>query len=211
MKIFNIIGAHCVGKSSILNDLKQVYEKEAWVFQEFVTGLYNLGFIINGESRSFVDVCFSEEQMFNLSYNTVKYFLLERKKFVQEKDIKYIFTDRGFFDTFIYLKYFWELNTNKNPKYEGYITKLKTAIDKFYFEVFPQVKDKFFMIFVRPFDDKFMEHDNIRLTDHNTKLDVDKAIENLLKDYPDFNVLALQNIEHESRIKEIQNYIKNLK
>ncbi len=211
MKVFNIIGAHCVGKSSILQDLKETYGQRAWVFQEFVTGLYNLGFIINGDSRDFVDVCFSEEQMFNLSYNTAEYFLLKRELFSKKEQVDYVFMDRGFFDTFVYLKYFWELNTNKNPKYEEYITKLKAAIDKFYFEILPKVKNNFFMIFVRPFDDEFMEHDDVRLTDHQTKLDVDKAIENLLKDYPNFNVHILQNIEHKLRIKEIQDYIQNLK
>ncbi len=111
-------GSHGVGKTSLVNKFDDALSYNASfntpykIFKEFNTGLYNMGFALNGKGYDFDEVMFSQEQAFYLGYNVIKYYLS------RENDDRLIFMDRTAVDTYLYTYYFAK-KMNKSKQYQS--------------------------------------------------------------------------------------------
>jgi hypothetical protein len=110
-------GSHGVGKTSLVNKFDDALgynnlNSPHKIFKEFNTGLYNMGFALNGKGYDFDEVMFSQEQAFYLGYNVIKYYLS------REDDDRLIFMDRTAVDTYIYTNYFAK-KMHKSKNYQS--------------------------------------------------------------------------------------------
>ena len=136
-------GSHGVGKTSLVNKFDQALNSNHLntpykIFKEFNTGLYNMGFALNGKGYDFDEVMFSQEQAFNLGYNVIKYYLS------RNNDDRVIFMDRTAVDTYLYTYYFAK-KFHKSNTYQSLLAdmKLKSL----------EVTKKIHHILVPPFED----------------------------------------------------------
>lgn len=106
-KIIAFSGSHGVGKTSLFTKIKDSHEGEKLkFFKEFNTGLYNIGFSLNGNGYDFNEVMFSQNVAFHLAYETLNYYLNK-----ENYPYKLVF-DRTCVDTYLYTKFFLKRNSN---------------------------------------------------------------------------------------------------
>ena len=104
--VLSFSGSHGVGKTSLVNKISSQYSanfinnEDYKIFKEINTGLFNIGFSLNGNGFDFDEVIFSQKQAFDLGYNLINYYLNKKN------DERLIITDRSCIDTYLYTKYF---------------------------------------------------------------------------------------------------------
>jgi thymidylate kinase len=120
-KIISISGSHGVGKTSLINlivDKFKVDNSKIKFFKEINSGLFNIGFVLNGKAYDFDEVMFSQQKAFYLGYETLKYYL-------SRNDDRLVITDRSCVDTFVYTDYFLKKNADELPKYAGILLDMQ--------------------------------------------------------------------------------------
>ncbi len=111
-KIFALSGSHGVGKTTLINKLTDFYKNknDVKIFYEFNTGLFNVGFALNGKGKDFDEILFSQKIAFDLYKKTIDYYFAR-------SDYDLVILDRSFIDTYIYSYYFAKFhNLSKKQK-----------------------------------------------------------------------------------------------
>ncbi|MDR0484877.1 MAG: ATP-binding protein [Alphaproteobacteria bacterium] len=155
-KIISISGSHGVGKTSlidlIINNFSEHSEKIKF-FKEFNSGLFAIGFALNGKAHDFDEVMFSQQKAFSLGYETLKYYL-DRKS-----DKRLIITDRSCVDTYVYTDYFLKKHPEEFRKYSKLLEDMKTKSQ----EILREVNH----VFLPPFKDFEVLEDRMSLNDRD--------------------------------------------
>lgn len=164
-KIIAFSGSHGVGKTSLVNkicaNINKTSQNQYKIFNEFNTGLYNMGFSLNGNGLDLDEVVFSQQQAFNLGYNTAKYYLNKHT------DTRLIITDRSCIDTYLYTKYF-VTKANQTSTYASLLQDMEAKSN--------QIANNIFTYLVPPFND--FDKTEVRMT-----IDERDDIWCLFKDY----------------------------
>jgi thymidylate kinase len=154
-KIISISGSHGVGKTSLINLVQEKFDVNSAkikFFKEINTGLFNIGFALNGRAIDFDEVMFSQQKAFNLGYETLKYYL-------NRNDDRLIITDRSCVDTFVYTDYFLKKNAAELPKYAGVLADMQTKSQ----EILQHVHH----VFLPPFKDFEALEDRMSVSDRD--------------------------------------------
>lgn len=155
-KIISISGSHGVGKTSLLNLIVKnpdFQEGRIKFFSEFNSGLFNMGFPLNGEAYDFDEVMFSQSKAFSLGYETIKYYLDRRY------DKRLILTDRSCLDTYIYTDYFLKKHSEHMDKYSSLLKEMQ--------EKSKEVLNEINHIILPPFKDFEILEDRMSLLDRD--------------------------------------------
>jgi nicotinamide riboside kinase len=137
-KIIAFSGSHGVGKTSLVKKFAEHISADLKVFHEINTGLFKIGYALNGRAYDFDEVMFSQKQAFDLGYALIKYYL-------SKEDDRIILSDRSCIDTMIYTQYFLQ----KNPQY---ISKYAPMMEEM-MEKNLEISSKIEHILVPPFED----------------------------------------------------------
>ncbi len=131
-KIISFSGSHGVGKTSLIGLLIRSFGNNPdsyKFFHEINSGLFNIGFNLNGVAYDFDEVVFSQNQAFLLGYNVAKYYLS------RTKDSRLVISDRSCVDTYIYTNHFINKNPSIAHKYSDMILDMKHKSDEIMKEV----------------------------------------------------------------------------
>lgn len=155
-KIISISGSHGVGKTSLLNLIvkdSDLPSDRIKFFSEFNSGLFNMGFALNGKAHDFDEVMFSQSKAFDLGYETAKYYL------DRINDTRLIITDRSCVDTYVYTDYFLRKHPEQMDKYSNLLNSMK--------EKSKELLREMNHIFLPPFKDFEILEDRMSLLDRD--------------------------------------------
>ena len=155
-KIISISGSHGVGKTSLINLIVNKfdpYSEKFKFFKEINSGLFNIGFALNGKAHDFDEVMFSQEKAFYLGYETLKYYLN------RTNDERVIITDRSCIDTYVYTDYFLKKHPEELVKYAELLEDMKIKSK----EILSKVQH----IFLPPFKDFEALEERMNLSDRD--------------------------------------------
>ena len=195
-KIISISGSHGVGKTSLLNLISKDSDlppEKIKFFSEFNSGLFNMGFALNGKAHDFDEVMFSQLKAFTLGYETAKYYL------GRNEDERLIITDRSCVDTYIYTDYFLKKHSEHMEKYSKLLKDMK--------EKSKEILSEMNHIFLPPFKDFEILEDRMSLSDRDNIWENFK--EHFLSPKHDKSVVLSSNTTQE-RYKEIIEMINQL-
>lgn len=102
-KLIALSGSHGVGKTTLfakLADKVSDNDMDYKLFSEVNSGLFNLGFALNGEGNP-DDIFFSQQVAFDVGYAIIDYYSTK-------SDNTIVILDRSCIDTYIYTKYFFD-------------------------------------------------------------------------------------------------------
>ncbi len=141
--ILSFSGSHGVGKTSLVNKISNEYalnfsNQDYKIFKEINTGLFNIGFSLNGNGFDFDEVIFSQKQAFDLGYNLINYYLNKKN------DDRLIITDRSCIDTYLYTQYFISKSKDSSDYHSVLLDMHNKSID---------IMSKIISILVPPFND----------------------------------------------------------
>ncbi|MCL2567069.1 MAG: AAA family ATPase [Alphaproteobacteria bacterium] len=155
-KIISISGSHGVGKTSLINLIVDKFEVDSTkikFFKEINSGLFNIGFALNGKAHDFDEVMFSQQKAFYLGYEILKYYLN------RNNDNRLVITDRSCVDTFVYTDYFLKKHPNEMPKYADVLADMQSKSQ----EILQNVHH----VFLPPFKDFEILEDRMSVSDRD--------------------------------------------
>jgi hypothetical protein len=199
VKIIALSGSHGVGKTSLVNKIfNEIQHQDSdnvavKTFNEINTGLFNLGFCLNGKGIDFDEVMFSQKQAFDLGYNLFNYYLSRKN------DNRIVFSDRSPVDTYIYSLYFLKQDQDNFNKYSSTIKEMEEKS----FEIATKIET----ILVPPFED--FDQTAIRMN-NKQQLDIWQIFKDYFSNNDNIHYKILKNQTTTSRFNEIMDlYFKN--